>query len=194
MLSAHVWLGIALTLVVPLHCGFSFGWNVHTYAYAAMVITIMSGIWGSITFVTEATDIRSHRGGASPKKLIEQIYVVATDIRGLVQEGSDALVVLAGATDTPFVPSLWRSLFGSRPTPFDPKASAELLAPVPESEQANGLKLIGLVNKKRELIHQLETESVAQAKMKLWLYLHLPVSLGLVVLVLVHIFVVFWYW
>src|SRR5262245_21950563 len=35
-LSAHVYLGLTLLLLATLHCGFQFGLNVHTAAYALM--------------------------------------------------------------------------------------------------------------------------------------------------------------
>ena len=42
-LSAHTYLGLALLIIVPLHCAFQFGWNVHTLAYVLMVMVIVSG-------------------------------------------------------------------------------------------------------------------------------------------------------
>ena len=40
-LAAHVWIGIGLLLVVPLHAAFSFGCNVHTLAYVLMVLMLI---------------------------------------------------------------------------------------------------------------------------------------------------------
>src|SRR3954447_21768444 len=44
--SAHVYLGLSLVVIATLHTGFDFGWNVHTLAYALMMLVILSGLYG----------------------------------------------------------------------------------------------------------------------------------------------------
>jgi uncharacterized membrane protein len=39
--SAHVYLGLSLIVIGTLHAGFQFGWNVHTLAYALMMLVII---------------------------------------------------------------------------------------------------------------------------------------------------------
>src|SRR5580692_11128065 len=41
--SAHVYLGLSLVIIVTLHTGFQFGINIHTFAYALMMLVILSG-------------------------------------------------------------------------------------------------------------------------------------------------------
>ena len=50
-LSAHVYLGIALIVIVLLHTGFQFGANVHTLAFALMVLVVASGLYGVFFYV-----------------------------------------------------------------------------------------------------------------------------------------------
>ena len=45
--SAHVYIGTSLLVIVTLHTAFEFGWNVHTAAYALMVLVIDSGFIGA---------------------------------------------------------------------------------------------------------------------------------------------------
>ena len=51
-LSEHVYLGASLLVIIPLHSGFEFGWNVHTLAYALLVVVIFSGFLGVIFYTS----------------------------------------------------------------------------------------------------------------------------------------------
>ena len=54
-LSAHVYLGISLSVIATLHTGFQFGWNVHTLAYALTMAVILSGFWGIFLYLRQPT-------------------------------------------------------------------------------------------------------------------------------------------
>src|SRR5262249_38633310 len=45
-LSAHIYLGTALILIVLLHAGFQFAWNLHTFTFVLMLVVIFSGFFG----------------------------------------------------------------------------------------------------------------------------------------------------
>ena len=50
-LSAHIYLGVSLIVLATLHAGFQFHWNIHTLAYILMMLVILSGIWGAVTYM-----------------------------------------------------------------------------------------------------------------------------------------------
>ncbi|MEQ8512677.1 hypothetical protein [Algiphilus sp.] len=85
--SAHVYLGLSLLVVATLHTGFQFGWNVHTLAYALMVLVILSGVYGVIAYAALPARITRAREGmefgemtASVERLGEQALKLADQI------------------------------------------------------------------------------------------------------------------
>ena len=46
--------GLSLIVIVTLHTGFQFGWNVHTLAYGLMLLVIVSGIFGIVVYAAPA--------------------------------------------------------------------------------------------------------------------------------------------
>ena len=71
--SAHVYLGIALLVVATLHTGFQFGWNLHTLAYALMVLVIASGAFGIAVYTRYPRMITDHRSQATREAWIEDL-------------------------------------------------------------------------------------------------------------------------
>lgn len=192
-LAAHVWLGIALAIIVPLHAGFQFGFNVHTLAYALMVAVIISGIWGALNYSALAAEVQSHRGGGTVKDLVEQIHIVEQNIDSVVAKKSDQLIALKEFVSPPFVARFWSMIFGKPHPGFASSALGPLVAAVPAEEGEDAISVIKLADRKRDLVNRVQHDVKTLAILKLWLYLHLPLSLALVVVVAIHIFVVFFY-
>ena len=208
-LAVHVWLGIALTFIVPLHSGFSFGLNVHTLAYVLMVLTIISGIWGAINYVTMPTRIGSNRGGATVREIVEQIEAVSADLQSSVgAAASDSfLKLLLVIADVPgglvMADEAYAALariIGNRlqievwVRMIDRHETASLLADIPEDERDQAMRLITTVNRKIELINQLQSEVRVMFWLKAWLYFHVPLAFALLAAVAIHIFSVFYFW
>lgn len=72
--SAHVYLGLSLLVIATLHSGVQFGWNIHTLAYALMVLVVLSGIWGLIAYDRLPTRITQLRAGGSREAWIEEMF------------------------------------------------------------------------------------------------------------------------
>lgn len=191
-LSAHVWLGVALALLVPLHSGFQFGLNVHTLAYALMMATIVSGIVGATIYLRFPQKIQSHRGGGTIKTLLEQLAVVSNDIDFVSKDRSDPFLHLVEAVDINFKPSLVRSLVAKN-IDRQQKDIAGFLAKVPEKEREDAFKVVGLAKKKQQIICQIDQEIKLKFWLRTWLYFHLPLSFALLAALSIHIFSVFYY-
>lgn len=196
-LSAHVWLGLALLIIVPLHAGFQFGWNVHSLAFVLMTLVILSGLWGARHYQLLAPTIRSHRGGAQPLKLLEQIESIGQDIEAKVKEveargDSASFNQLVAEVDFDYKPSIWKSLFDRTPE-LESENASKLLAGLQPAQQEAGLALISLADKKRDVARELEADVATLTKLRVWLYLHVPLTIALLIALLIHILSVFYY-
>ncbi len=193
-LSAHVWLGLGLIVLVPLHAGFSFGCNIHTLAFAILCLVVVTGIWGAVAYATMAPRIRSHRGSPQSHQLLEQIHALQTEMASLAStKGAlyrELSIQLTPALDL----KLSALLFKNVPPLPDPSATAKLIAGLPLESQASALNLAALARRRHDLVTQLVRETRILTTLRFWLILHLPLSFALLAAVAAHIFVVFWYW
>ncbi len=71
--SAHVWLGLSLIIVVTLHSAFDFGWNLHTLAYALMMVVILSGLFGVTVYATIPARLSANRGETTEAQMLESL-------------------------------------------------------------------------------------------------------------------------
>ena len=192
-LSAHAWLGIALALIVPLHCGFQFGLNIHSLAYYLMMIVIISGIYGAVNYVRLAPLIAAHRGGGHAPLLLEHIQRLSIEIGALGKGRSDAFIKLLQAADFELQPSVWTCMRGRLVPKLSQSAVTELLSLLKGEEHESALKAISLTTKKREIATKLQGDIRTLAKLKLWLWVHLPISLAMFVCVVAHVLIIFLY-
>lgn len=193
-LSAHVWIGFSLILIVPLHSGFQFGGNIHTLAYGLLVTTILSGIWGAFNYVQLSSQIPSHRGGDKVEDLAKQIRVVSQVLKTFEQRGSDQFIKLINRIDIPLKFRLKRlKILKTSSKSFKDKKMKELIATIPKKDRDMAVKAVGLVEKKRELMGKLQQELTIKHWLKFWLYFHLPLSFALLAALGIHVFSVFYY-
>lgn len=71
--SAHVYLGLSLVVIATLHTGFQLGWNVHTLAYALMLLVIGTGIYGVLVYAVLPGQITINRRKLDPKSMQVEI-------------------------------------------------------------------------------------------------------------------------
>ncbi len=193
-LSLHVWLGISLVVVVTLHAGFSFGWNVHTLAYVLMLLTILTGIWGGLNYHRLAGEIESHRGGASIPALLEQLHSAEKEIKQELQGKSDQLQALGRALHLDITPDLTFALFKSEITRPDSARTQELMRSVPDADRDEALRIIAIHAKKVSILNSIRSEVRTLFLMRAWLYLHLPLAAGAFMALIIHIASVIKYW
>ena len=95
-LSEHVYLGASLLVIIPLHSGFEFGWNVHTLAYALLGVVVLSGFLGVIFYTSVPRLITENRPGEKLDALLQQIADLDGECRMLATELPDAIARAVG--------------------------------------------------------------------------------------------------
>ena len=214
-LSAHVYLGLALPIVVLLHAGFQFGVNVHTLAFVLLVIVIASGLYGVFVYTKYPERISTNRGGASRPELFDQLADLDRRARRVADKLNETFadLVQSGISRTELGGTLWERLRqkdnskivlpGSGPSGAVSNAGQEAALDWLAEQQTTSTdgeaaakigELSALLRNKRKLLRQLREDLRLQAGMELWLYVHVPLTAALLMALAAHILTVFLYW
>jgi hypothetical protein len=198
-LSAHVYLGASLLVLATLHAAFQFGWNVHTLAYALMVIVILSGFYGVFAYVRFPPRITDTLGDDTLESLLLGIADLDRAVRPLALGLPDAVnkLVLASAQETRIGGS-WRQQFRGR-DPDCPTTAAvtglQAIGKTLRGEEARvNEQVYGMLARKQELVGRARRAVALKARLDLWLYIHVPLSFALLGALIAHIVSVFFYW
>lgn len=214
-LSAHVYLGIALLVIVLLHSGFQFGYNVHTLAFVLMVLVIASGFFGVYVYLKYPQRLSENRGGANRSQLIDELEDVDERSRRIARKlpAEFQELVSSGISRLQLGGSMWARLRGrdqsqvllkrgsdyvvvanpGQEAALDWLADQQSKCREPDTAAVIG-ELSALLRNKRRLLKPLTEDMRLQALLEVWLYAHVPLSAGLLAALLVHILTVFIYW
>jgi hypothetical protein len=198
-LSAHVYFGLSLVLIASLHAGFQVGWNIHTLAYALMILVIASGIWGTVAYVRLPRLMTTNRQGQTFDELTAAILGLdreaANQALALGDEFAD--VVRQSREETRLGGSAWRQITARDPRCGTAKALARargLVGGLPPQLAKPGETLLVTLGRKQELLRRARRDISYKALMDLWLYTHVPLSFALLAALTAHIVSVFFYW
>ena len=214
-LSAHVYLGSALLIVVLLHTGFQFGFNVHTLAFLLMVLVIASGMYGVYVYRKYPARLSDNRDGANRAELLEQLDDIDSRSKRVAAAlGDDYLeLVASGASRTRLATTVAGRLKGLDESQVLLRQGGEVKA-VPNVAQEAALdwlaeqqsrcsdpqlagtigELSALLRNKRKLVKTLVEDARLQTVLEVWLYVHVPLTAALMVALFVHVVTVFVYW
>ena len=197
--SAHVYLGMLTLLLIPLHAGFRFGWDVHTLAFVLLTVVVLSGVLGLFLYCTIPGRLTKYEAGQQADTIDPEIARLLSDMRALMKDKSDALVQIYKAeiaTSQSRDFKGWSLLLKGQGGDLLAARSADLakkVSTIPPSDQSTFQVLSQLLLKKTQLevnlLHQMQLRNVLQA----WLYVHVPVSIAMVFAVGVHLIAVFSY-
>jgi hypothetical protein len=198
-LSAHVYLGLSLLVIGTLHAGFHFGWNVHTLAYALMVLVIVSGMFGAAAYAVLPQALSANRGETTQRQWLETIRSLDAQLRDAAQplDRQEADIVRLSTERTSIGGSLWNRLTGSYPNCATRQAALALertRAARPARTAAALDQIEALLERKQETLAQARRHIRIKTFLEVWLYVHVPVTFALLAALTAHIVSVFFYW
>lgn len=197
--SAHVYLGLSLVVIATLHTGFQFGWNVHTLAYALMMLVIGSGLYGIAVYATLPPELGGSRSDMTRPQMIDAVIKLDRQLGMAAQplDHDDARIVSFAIGDDPFAGGLYRRLSGRYPRCRTARALAEVRSrlAVSADEQRDALEsVVGLLERKGAALARIRKHLRIKALLEIWLYVHVPVTFALIAALAAHIVSVFFYW
>ena len=197
--SAHVYLGLSLIVVATLHTGFQFGWNVHTLAYALMMLVIVSGIYGILAYAFLPKELSDNRGEMTAVQMIDAVDSIDKQLQISAQPLSDedSEVVLGSLGEDPFGGGLYRRLSGTARKGGNADALRVIRRRLSESEGEEAIALdqvAVLLQRKAAGLSRVRRHVRIRAMLEIWLYVHVPVTFALIAALTAHIVSVFFYW
>ncbi len=115
--SAHVYLGLSLVVIGTLHTGFQFGWNVHTLAYALMLLVIVSGIFGISVYAAIPRRMSDNREQMTQMQMLDGLRAVDRQLHDAAQTLAqrNAAIVQSSLEQDPFGGGIVARLTGRYP-------------------------------------------------------------------------------
>lgn len=198
--SAHIYLGLSLIVIVTLHTGFQFGWNIHTAAYTLMMLVILSGVFGIYFYATIPEKLSDNRDEMTEVQMLDALRSLDRQLHEAAQPLSSehAALVQTSLEQDPFGGGFMRRISGKYPDCATRAAQAELRrqrAYAPRMGEGNPLdKVDALLEKKEATLARVRRHLKLKAQLQVWLYIHVPVTFALIASLSAHITSVFFYW
>ena len=193
--SAHVWLGLALAVIGTLHTGFHFGWNVHTLAYALMMLVIVSGLFGVTAYALLPARLSENRGELTERQMLEALRALDRQLHAAAQPlgGKAAALVRASLDEDVFAGGLRARLAPGEPHGATAIARHAIAGAGREPAEAI-TRVRALLGEKQALIARIHRHLRLRALLEIWLYVHVPATIALIAALIAHVVSVFFYW
>ena len=191
--SAHVYLGLSLVVIGTLHTGFQFGWNVHTLAYALMMVVIASGIYGISVYATLPSSLSDNRREMTREQMLDALAAIDKQLERAAQPlgREDADLVIAALEQDPFRDGVIARLTNNYPRCRTARALRLMADDAPDEAEA---RVLSLLRKRRAQLDQIRRHVRLKGLIEIWLYIHVPLTIALLGALTAHVVSVFYYW
>lgn len=189
--SAHVYLGLALSVVGTLHTGFQIGWNVHTLAYVLMLLVIVTGIYGVIVYATLPATLSANRQEMTRTQMLDALTATDRQLESAAQPlaRAEADLVIAALSQPVFGGGALARLTGRYPR----CATARALRDMGTATEAEA-RVAALLERRRDQLAQIRGALRIRALLEIWLFIHVPLTIALIAALTAHVISVFYYW
>ncbi|MCY7339771.1 MAG: hypothetical protein LH465_07475 [Sphingomonas bacterium] len=199
--SAHVYLGLSLVVIGTLHTGFQLGWNIHTLAWALMLIVILSGIYGIIVYARLPELLSANRGETTQPQMLEAIRALDRQLDTAAQplDKAEADIVRLSLENCDIAGNLWQRLSARQANCGNARARDAIQALV-NAQMRTGkpdprlTQILFLLERKDAGLAQARRHIAMKTRLELWLYIHVPTTFALLAALTAHILSVFLYW
>lgn len=192
--SAHVYLGLSLTVIATLHTGFQFGWNVHTLAYTLMMLVIFSGVYGIVVYARLPAKLSNNRGEMSKRQMVESLGAIDRQLdqaaQPLARDQSNR--VIAALEQDVFSAGVFARLFNSHRGCRTARALTLFTGDTDLDEAEERVR--GLLERRSVQLAQIRRQMQLSAQLDVWLYVHIPLTVALLGALTAHVTTVFFYW
>jgi hypothetical protein len=198
-LSAHVYLGTALIVVVTLHTGFELGWNVHTLAYVLMLAVIFSGFYGVFIYLRVPRVMTENLGEDTLPAILLRIADLDREMHDKALSLPDPLVALVerSVKASRLGGSFLRVATGRDrdcPTAAAVREWPRLAKSLTGESSRLDKEVYGLLLQKNQMLERARRDMQHKAVLDLWLYFHVPLAFMLLAALAAHVVSVFIYW
>lgn len=195
--SAHVYLGLSLTVLATLHTGFQFGWNIHTLAYVLMMLVIASGGLGIWAYSVLPHKLSANRGEITRRQMLDTVASLDAQLQEAAQplDRAGAALVRHSIEDTQIGGRFWQRLTGRYDRCANKAALAGIRATSHTAQTVEALaKIETLMQQKSEALALARRQMRITALLEAWLFVHIPTTFALLAALIAHIVSVFAYW
>ena len=195
--SAHVYLGLCLAVIVTLHTGFHFGWNVHSLAYFLMLGVIGSGLIGVVAYSTLPRLVSKNRTELTRAQMLDRIRELDARLESASQElDYEAATPVRLSLEKTHLGGGLLARLGFGRWGCGNRRALQMLRPArisAESASVIGV-IIRVLDEKEAALQRARRHIRMTALMDLWLRIHVPLTVALLAALAAHIVSVFFYW
>jgi len=183
-LSAHVYLGIALIFLIPMHGGFQIRPDIHGLAYVMVLITVFTGLCGVAFYGAYPRRVAANRAGLTFDEMVRRIAEIDIELRGLAPQLSERANEIVRKEAEGLRIGGGIGILFIRPVNRARRARQALMRLGLDSDAGN--RVAALLERKSSVLDRLQRDIQMRSRLRSWLLLHVPLSLAALALVIAH--------